>query len=232
MVIVSYTIVGSFTYWYIRKNAPKCKRANSKRAAFLLYYTKYVAITIALYTSLLIASLLSTYLAQIDAGDASKYHWILTIQNVVKVALGLTTLLYSSKWTPSVKKTARRGASFWRPDPEGLKNIGISLVAESGKPDTDYAEGMELSSTSMSTSNLNESYGIMLFTLSKDRKLELTYTFLSSILISRQYQTDASLCKGAQVNEHHRHSPFKHERTFQIDEENKHFDGILTQDSP
>ncbi len=42
LIAFSYAVLGGFTYRYIKKNAPKCATAHSKRSEFLIYYNRYI----------------------------------------------------------------------------------------------------------------------------------------------------------------------------------------------
>ena len=54
-----YIILGIYTYFYIRKNAPKCAQAHAKRTKFLLYYTRYIVASSIVFGVVAVANILA-----------------------------------------------------------------------------------------------------------------------------------------------------------------------------
>jgi len=199
-----YCFLGIFTYFYIKKNTPKCAHAHNKRTQFLNYYLKYNIVCTIIYFAIALCNFLVTFLTykNIDK-DIPKYEWINSVFNVTKLCSPLV-LSFIRFNDPTIKTYWLRTIFFWRkistaPNQEPL------IEGEADKHE--HAQSVNKDFV------FNE--------LSLKRRIELVYTILSCALYANQLpMTRRRSSITAQTSDKESKNPYKHRKVFLIEDEN------------
>ena len=212
IIAVAYALLGLFTYYYIKRNSPRCAQAHSKRTKFLFYYLRYnIACTI-IYFFIAFTNVLVTILNNPDKGER-KFAWINSLFNMAKLSspLVLSIIRFGD---PMIRKYWLKTFFFWRKSEES--EIKEPFIEKN--PDENHIS-LGNSQNLKDKSAMGEQE-FLFNELSSDWRTELTYTVLSCVLYASKLplkNTKNSFL--AQTVDIQSKNPYKHEKVIQIEED-------------
>jgi len=227
-----YFAIGSYTYYYIQKNVPKCQRVHHKRSEFLLYYLRYIIASTLLYSIIALFNIIYTFLGTTPE-LRKKHQWMSSLFNFAKVCSPII-LSFIRFNDPMIKKAMIKTFFFWKVT-ENRKSRGEPLLIKSpDAPDQLELEdipsrrgrlptnnpvipslGKRSSINSFNSQGSLEEFAVNELSLSK--KMEIAYTLLSSVLYTHHLEHEIYLAN-SQLFERRRNAPYKHQVVYLVDE--------------
>jgi len=209
-IALLYCVLGIFTYLYVRRNAPICAKVHEQRTQFLNYYLRYNIMCSLIY--FLIASthiLVNTVvIPQKLKTGRSDYIWINSLYNIAKLCspLVLSIIRFND---PQIKKFWIKTFCCSSKKSHTTKNdLAQPLKEDEEDPRKQLEDGRE---TTNNEFVLNE--------LSKTKRIQLVYTFLSCVLYNNQFprtiRRRSSTTRTANDNDN---EPYKHNQVFLIED--------------
>ena len=184
-VIFLYMVIGIFCLWYIRSHLSQGIGKNTKNAEISQYYMKYIIASTIIYTTFAITYILSLY-----DGEKSDI-LLLSIGNTAKLCspLVLSLVRYKDPLITKIMKQVftcskqRKKISVFNKSTSQFPLDSVFLTENNNESYIDNKEinKMEISSEdrySISEFGFNE--------IIKTRKLQLTYTLLSGVMLSME----------------------------------------------
>jgi len=213
-IVLVYAIIGIATFCYVRKNAPQCARAHSKRTRFLLYYLCYIITSIIIYSVIAGINLMQAFL-NANFSDTTNEHSIRMLRSLFNIATLCSPLVLSIVRfnDPLIRKAMRRTLCCRR---SRVRNSQV----EAPLIQTEMKNESIISSRDQNESSMS-SFEFTFNQLNYNRKLELTYTLVSCII----YAHYEKIFKVVPMTQSMRHSernvkdPYRQEKTFLIDDE-------------
>ena len=224
-----YAFLGCYTYYYIQKNAPRCKRVHNKRTNFLLYYLRYIALSSVLYIIIAAINVASTILVR--PKDLRKHTWLISVFNISKLfsPLLLTFFRYND---PVIKKAMIKTLLFWRSADDKLKEPLIRKEIEkpvelhvlnnirgatsSNHPNPKGFNRLESQMLS-NRSSFEDEFAVNELSLSK--KMEITYTLLSCVLYGYRMEHESTMLTNTLTYERKPDNPYKHQVVHFLEED-------------
>jgi len=188
-VMVSYTLLGTYTFHYIKKNTPKGQNVKAKRIQFLIYYQRYILAAIVITATILFANLINTVLNQLQTNNPENLQFGLwsslasSFYNISKLCEPLVLLAIRYR-DPLIRRKIAKAISTWKKK-QSEKPIKQGLLSGDNTADIEQAIKMRAGSE---MSHLSENEFIF-NKLSDNRKVEITYTLLSSLLYANHVQS-------------------------------------------
>jgi len=219
IVMLSYTLLGTYTFHYIKKNMPKGQNVKAKRIQFLLYYQRYILAAIIITATILLTNLINTVLNQLQTDNPENAQlrvWsslASSFYNISKLCepLILLTIRYRD---PLIRRKMAKAMSNWKkkklPAEQGL------LSSKENTPDLEQAikmrAGSELSQLSENEFIFNK--------LSDNRKVEITYTLLSSLLYANHVvQGSHQVIQTDNEEDKKEKNPYQHVKLVPVEDE-------------
>jgi len=226
-----YFGIGSYTYYYIQQNVPKCQRVHHKRSEFLLYYLRYITASVVIYSIIALFNIIYMFVGT-SPETRRKHSWMSALFNIAKVCSPIV-LSFIRFNDPMIKKAMIKTLYFWR-NPES-----ITKKSKRGEPLLDASDQLELenlprlrgrlptnnpvvpslgnrsSINSYNSQTSLEEFAVNQLSLSK--KMEIAYTLLSCVLYTQHLEHDLPL-KNSQLFERRKNAPYKHQVVYLMDE--------------
>jgi len=211
IIAFSYAVVGGFTYRYIKKNAPKCATAHSKRSEFLIYYNRYIK-----FASFIFLAIAGLNFWTLKNG-ALEEDWTHKVEESFSKAAVTFAFNFSKLCSPLV-------LSFIRyKDPLITKYMKKTIFFwKKEEPKRGLEQGLVNGDESTETPDLEaQDDEFILNALSADKRKEMVYTLLSCVLFADHTQRNAgnsSRKDEVQFVEKHPKHQYKHRKTYQIND--------------
>ena len=176
LLVFGYMFYAFFTFYFIRRYAPKTENSSKDVAAFLLYYNNYILCSVGIWTVYAICNLIATIEGQVvdtsPSDFAARVKPVATIGSYAKILspLCLLVIRYRDSYT---RNTMRRLVCPWRKARVSIVE-GIDLQGSSSSPN-----GAPLLARSASAQEEEDHRWAK---VKKHRKVQFTYTILSGIL--------------------------------------------------
>jgi len=214
-IVAVYAIIGIATFCYVRKNAPQCARAHSKRTRFLLYYLCYIITSIIIYSVIAGINLMQAYISE-NFSDSTNDHSIRMLRSLFNIATLCSPLVLSIVRfnDPLIRKAMRRTLCCYRKRPSS-SHIVAPLIQTEMRTESILSSNRDQNESSMS------SFEFTFNQLNYNRKLELTYTLISCIIYAHYEKIFkvTAMTQSMKNVERNVKDPYKQEKTFLIDDE-------------
>ena len=207
--VMLYVILGSYTYLYVKKNAPRCANSNAQRAKFLLYYLKYIMASTIVYAFICFLNILSPIMNNNLPGSIFT-EVTNSLYNISR--LGSPLILSIVRFRDPFIQRILKKAIFGERALDSTKSLGVSLIA---------GEVVDQQQTEIQIKSAGDEENDNQFIfnqLQSTRKVEITYTLLSCVLFGEQ--TQRSTIRGQEtVAERKANNLYKHEIIYHVSDD-------------
>ena len=211
LIVTCYVLVGFYTYYYVHKNAPKCKNSHSKRAEFLMYYLRYIVASTIIYMFISATNFLSPVL-NVDHPTSVFTPIVNSLYNASKLASPLI-LSFIRFRDPLIRKLIMKTLAFYK---RTLTNAPLTTTLMNNEAANQQQAANQVISNENDENDNNDQF--IFNQLQSNRKIEITYTLLSCVLYGDLSQRN-SIKDLATITDRKSKNLYKHERMFQVNDD-------------